>query len=73
MIQVYLRVAQEVASCGGPQLDKKQYISYEINYCTFLLGLIHSGVDMTPSFHGTLCGVFDGYKDAAKVGRLLEN
>lgn len=57
--------ARKVASCGGPQLDEKQYILYEVICCTFLLGLVQNGMDTSPSFRHTLRGVFAGYKDAA--------
>ena len=36
------------------------------------MGLIQSGMNMSPSFHDTLRGLFAGYKDAAEVGRLFK-
>ena len=65
-------VARKVASCGGPKLDEKQYIAYEVICCSFLLGLVHDGLDMSLSLHDTLRNAFSDYKDEDKVNRVIE-
>jgi hypothetical protein len=37
--------ARKVARLEKRKLDKKQYIAYEMIACTFLLGLVHDGID----------------------------
>jgi hypothetical protein len=41
------QIAQKVAKLEKTQLDKKQYIAYEMIACTFLLGLVNDGHDKT--------------------------
>jgi hypothetical protein len=38
-------IARKVARLEKRKLDEKQYISYEMLACTFLLGLVHDGND----------------------------
>jgi hypothetical protein len=41
------QIAQKVAKLEETQLDEKQYITYEMIACTFLLGLVNAGHDKT--------------------------
>jgi hypothetical protein len=44
-IPTLLKIAQKVAKIVETQLDEKQYISYEMIACSFLLGLVNDGRD----------------------------
>jgi hypothetical protein len=41
------QLARKMAKLEKTQLDKKQYIVYEMIACTFLLGLVNDGCDKT--------------------------
>ncbi len=44
-VPTFPEIARKVAKLQKIQLDKKQYISYEMIACTFLLGLVKDGRD----------------------------
>jgi hypothetical protein len=46
--------ARKVARLEKKKLDQKQYISYEMIACTFLLGLVHDGNDPNTTFYSCL-------------------
>ena len=44
-VPTLVETARMIARHGGPQMDEKQYIAYEVICCTFLLGLINDDLD----------------------------
>lgn len=64
-------VARKVAAAGGPQLDEKQYITYEVICSTFLLGLVYNGLDASPALQCALSELFSEYKDEQKVNNII--
>jgi hypothetical protein len=48
-------VAKWLAQCNGKLLDEKQYITYDIVCCTFLLQLLNKALDSTSSVHTKIC------------------
>ena len=44
-VPTLVKTARMIARNGGPQMDEKQYIAYEVICCTFLLNLINDDLD----------------------------
>ena len=64
-------VARKVAAAGGPHLDEKQYITYEVICSTFLLGLVYNGLDASPAIQCAFSEIFSDYKDENKLDRII--
>ena len=58
-------VAESLATQDGKVLDKKQYITYEMVCCTFLLELLNEALDPTSSVHRQMAV-------AISLGNILE-
>ena len=71
MIPTLIGVARKVSLEEGKQLDKKQFIAYEIIACSFLLSLVEDGVgfDMIDSEHRN--EVIKRLKDRGGQGQLI--
>jgi len=52
--RTHIPTLEEVAKSSGETLDDKQYISYEVICCTFLLRLVYDGGDATNPLGGYL-------------------
>ena len=64
-------IACKIAHKEGKMMDEKQYITYEIICCTFLLGLIEDGQDETTSLGTFLCRALSG-RDQTDTQELVE-
>lgn len=53
-VPTLVETARKIALNGGPQMDEKQYIAYEVLCCTFLLGLLNDDGDNNESLHTQL-------------------
>jgi hypothetical protein len=67
-------VARKVARLEKMELDEKQYITYEMNACTFLLGLVKDGNDSNTTLFTSLQKTMGGEssKKIADIVRKLE-
>ena len=44
-VPTLVETVHKIALNGGPQMEEKQYITYEVLCCTFLLGLLNDDGD----------------------------
>jgi hypothetical protein len=67
-------VARKVARLKKMELDEKQYITYEMIACTFLLGLVKDGNDSNTTLFTSLQKTMGGEssKEIADIVRKLE-
>jgi hypothetical protein len=67
-------VARKVARLEKMELDEKQYITYEMIACTFLLGLVKDGNDSNTAFFTSLQKTMGGEssKEIAEIVRKFE-
>ena len=61
-VPTLVETARMIARNGGPQMDEKQYIAYEVICCTFLLGLINDDLDNDETLRTHLNQALSSYK-----------
>ena len=65
-------VARRVAKADGTQMDKKQYITYEVVCCSFLLGIVGEGHDKDSKLWSQLGRTFTEQQDNLDMALLIE-
>jgi hypothetical protein len=65
-------VARRVVKADGTQMDKKQYITYEVVCCSFLLGIVGEGHDKDSKLWSQLGRTFTEQQDNLDMALLIE-
>jgi len=65
-------VARRVAKADGTKMDEKQYITYEVVCCSFLLGIVNEGHDKDSKLWSLLGRTFAEQRDELDMDRLIE-
>jgi hypothetical protein len=71
-VPTLLEVARKVAQYEGTQMDEKQYVTYEVMCCTFLLGLVKDGDNPRSSLGSSLNQAISPGDDERDMEKLVE-
>ena len=71
-VPTLLEVARKVAQYEGTQMDEKQYVTYEVMCCTFLLGLVKDGNNPRSSLGSSLNQAISPGDDERDMEKLVE-
>ena len=71
-VPTLLEVARKVAQYEGTQMDERQYVTYEVMCCTFLLGLVKDGDNPRSSLGSSLNQAISPGDDERDMEKLVE-